>query len=479
MTVTAEGFDLNIEEVLEHWTVAHAVRELIANALDEQVLASTADPEITKDDGRRWHVRDYGRGLRQEHLTQRENPEKLEHPRLIGKFGVGLKDALAVLHRREVGIELRSRHADITIGMRPKHGFESISTLHALVDSPSDPTMVGTDAILSGATDMDVDAAKDFFLRFSGEETLDATKIGDILAVPRKRTPRIYVNGLFVAEEPGFLYSYNITALTKGLRKALNRERSNVGRTAYGERIRAILMQARSPGVVRALAEDLSGFASGHIHEELTTWQDVAIHACRALSSVDKVVFVTSSQMFSNGNLIEYASADGLRVIVVPDAVQAKLGSQVDLDGNPMRDLARYATELDESFEYDFVDPADMRTPERRIFEQTDAILQLARIGSRRRLIKEVRISETMRPDPHLAQFEGIWDHKHGRIIIKRSTLRSLVGYAATLLHEAAHVLGGAPDGSLAFEADLSTVAGKVAEPALRAMPAMGLAPEE
>jgi hypothetical protein len=28
-------FDLNIERVLEHWTVAHALREIIANALDE------------------------------------------------------------------------------------------------------------------------------------------------------------------------------------------------------------------------------------------------------------------------------------------------------------------------------------------------------------------------------------------------------------------------------------------------------------
>jgi hypothetical protein len=29
-------FDLNIERVLENWTVAHALREVIANALDEQ-----------------------------------------------------------------------------------------------------------------------------------------------------------------------------------------------------------------------------------------------------------------------------------------------------------------------------------------------------------------------------------------------------------------------------------------------------------
>ena len=47
-------FDLNIERVLENWTVAHAIRELIANALDEAALTGTAEPEIAKDPDGRW-----------------------------------------------------------------------------------------------------------------------------------------------------------------------------------------------------------------------------------------------------------------------------------------------------------------------------------------------------------------------------------------------------------------------------------------
>jgi hypothetical protein len=34
-------FDFNIERVLENWTVAHALREVIANALNEQALTGT------------------------------------------------------------------------------------------------------------------------------------------------------------------------------------------------------------------------------------------------------------------------------------------------------------------------------------------------------------------------------------------------------------------------------------------------------
>src|SRR6185436_19415717 len=82
-------FDLNVEEVLENWEIEHAVREVIANALDEQVLSNTADIQINKDSAGNWRVRDFGRGLRIEHFTLNENPEKLVAPSgVIGKFGV-------------------------------------------------------------------------------------------------------------------------------------------------------------------------------------------------------------------------------------------------------------------------------------------------------------------------------------------------------------------------------------------------------
>ncbi|MGN6793086.1 MAG: ATP-binding protein, partial [Streptosporangiaceae bacterium] len=114
-------FDLNIERVLEHWTIAHALREVIANALDEQSLTGTAEPDIFQDADGFWHVRDYGRGLRYEHLTQNENSEKLAHPdKVVGKFGVGLKDALATFDRHGVTVVMKSRHGDIATGKKAK-----------------------------------------------------------------------------------------------------------------------------------------------------------------------------------------------------------------------------------------------------------------------------------------------------------------------------------------------------------------------
>ena len=115
-------FDLNIEKVLENWTVAHAIREIIANALDEQILTGTDDIEIYRDNAGRWHIRDYGRGIKYQHLTQNENEEKQTHPHLIGKFGVGLKDALATFDRNGIGVTIDSRHGHITIGQSTNSG---------------------------------------------------------------------------------------------------------------------------------------------------------------------------------------------------------------------------------------------------------------------------------------------------------------------------------------------------------------------
>ena len=192
-------FDLNIERVLENWTVAHALREVIANALDEQALTGTAEPQILQDDEGRWHVRDWGRGLRYEHLTQNENREKLAQPdKVVGKFGVGLKDALATFDRHRIAVVIRSPHGDITTGKQAKHGFADIKTLHALITDPAEPGLTGTEFILSGRTltERQVDEAKGLFLRYSGDEELGVTPFGSVLRRTHTRAKaRIYVDG--------------------------------------------------------------------------------------------------------------------------------------------------------------------------------------------------------------------------------------------------------------------------------------------
>jgi histidine kinase/DNA gyrase B/HSP90-like ATPase len=224
-------FDLNIEKILEGWEPRHAIRELIANAMDEQALSGTTEIEVLPQGPGHWHIRDFGRGLRYDHLTQNENAEKLaQSGKVIGKFGVGLKDALATLNRHGIKIQVRSRYGDISIISAPKHGFQDVVTLHATIEEAEDPSFVGTDIRLIGVPDEEVRAAQTFFLRFMGDKTVAETAYGQILQRSVGSKARVYVTGLLVAEEEGFAFSYNITSLTAAMKRALNRERTWVAR---------------------------------------------------------------------------------------------------------------------------------------------------------------------------------------------------------------------------------------------------------
>ena len=450
-------FDLNIEEVLEDWEVYHAIREIIANAIDEQVLTNTKEIEIKRDKNC-FVIRDYGRGLRYEHLTQNENEEKISHPELvIGKFGVGLKDALATFDRHKISIVIKSKYCDITIDKSSKYGFEDVITLHAIISSPSEPDIVGTKVILDGCTEGDVEKAKSLFLKFSGEQMLEKTQYGEILK--KNSISKIYINGIKVAEEENFLFSYNITSLTGVMRKALNRERTHVGRTAYTERVKSILLSSNNEKVARLLVEDLEGYQRGTEHDEMK-YVDVAVHACKILNTSSSVVFVTPQQLQYDTMAVDNAQRDGLSIVVVPETISQKIRGVQDLSGNTIRDLELYNIEWNQSFEFRFVKPDKLTESERKIYDKTSDIFDL--IGGKPKVIKEVAISETMRRDGSGMEASGLWESNTGRLVVKRDQLKNIESYAGTLLHETAHALSGAGDVSREFELELTNIIGQI-----------------
>lgn len=464
-TEAARNFDLNIEEILEGWETKHALRELIANALDEQVLTGTRNIVITGN-GRNWHIRDFGRGLRYENLTQKENPEKLQNADLvIGKFGVGLKDALATLNRRGAHVRISSRHCVISLTEAPKQGFDDIITLQAAVSSPRNARFSGTDIELDGVSKADISAAKQFFLRFSGERVLDATQYGQILERSKGQDARIYVTGLLVAEEEKFAFSYNITSLTAQMSRALNRERTNVGRSAYSDRVKAMLLASKSERVASVLANDLTVVEKGTQHDEIN-WSDVAIHACKVLNAQKRVVFATAGELTHLRDAVDHAEGDGYRIVTIPDNVRRLLRGTKDYVGNEVRDITAYQEEWSRSFEFKFVPYERLTIAERRIFDFRDQIAQL--VGGLPACVREIKISEAMRPDLTLGgECHGLWEPRQQQIIIKRCQLESLDKFAGTLLHEVTHAQTGFEDVSREFESALTAVIGLVSEACL------------
>lgn len=449
--VAMPKFDLNIEEMLSHWEPEHALREFIANALDEQVLTQSRDIEIETQvrAGRvvGCRIRDFGRGLRAEHFTMNENLEKLDRPGVIGKFGVGLKDALATLHRRGAKIRIRSPHGVFTLVDSPKHGFDEITTLHVECAKTDDSSMVGTEVVVDGITADQVKRAKTMFLRFSGDVVLESTRHGEVLEASAGGA-RVYVNGVLAAAEPRFLFSYNITSLTPAMRKHLSRERVNIGRTVYADRVKAILVSAKTQPVTDALAAQVPLRESGDQCEEMTAWAEVREAANRAFQSRHQPVFLTQQQLEAERFLVDEARAAGKEVVVVPD-------SDLRRAGNDLTGLDDWRREYSDSFRFKFVDRKALSAAERRVFALAPTVCSWVGMAGRR---IEVRISENMRRDSPDTQ--GVWLSDENSIVLHRGVLRSPAQFAGTFLHELAHAATDAPDVSREFESQLSDYLG-------------------
>lgn len=440
-------FDLNIEQVLEHWNTVHAVREIIANALDEQILTKSRDVEIFKSNDS-WHIRDYGRGLKYEHFTQNENKEKIESPNLIGKFGVGLKDALAVFYRKGIRLEINSKFACISLVMAHKSGFDLL-TLHAKFQPPRDNTMEGTDFVIFNVEDKIIEDAKNMFLCFDERiKHLETTPYGEVLQ--KDGTPLIYINGVQVATESNFLFSYNITNLNAKIKKALNRERSNVSRMAYSDSVKNILCKCQSRAVLNLLADDLKKIALGTNKDEVN-WTDVATHATIEMGRRENVVVVTPTQL---GNMkamdSEILHNSEKTLVIIPESVITKVDKSVNT-------FDTIVNEYKESFKYSFVENSQLTNVEQSTYCKKDIVIDFLKRHDLRYDIP-IKISETICPDERGVTTNGVFTGRE--IIIKRSILSSYYKFISVLAHEFTHAQHCYDDNTRDFENDLTMMLG-------------------
>lgn len=452
-------FDLNIEKILENWDIYHAVREIISNAIDEQILSGTQDIKIYKDEMGRWHITDFGRGINYHHLTQNENEEKLNNDKLIGRFGVGLKDALATLYRNNIKVVIKSKYGIITLKESAKIGFDDIITLHANILPAEDTDMSGTDFCLEGCPDEEIEKAKSLFLIFSDNNILESTEYGDIIE-KKNSYSNIYINGVKVSEEQNFLFSYNITSLNTKLKKALNRERSNVGRTAYTDRIKSILMDCNDEKVIDMLIEDLQGFGRGIKHDELN-WQDIQMHVSSKLREKDeKTTFVSADVLEETPGLVDRMKRDGYNTVVVPNNIIEKMEdyNKGVKEKETFTTPKQYLEETRSKFKPTYIEYQDLSEQEKGIFDQTNDILEL--IGGMPDQVKELKIVDKIYETELHFETVGLWQPQEKRILVKRCQLQSLNKYAGTLLHECSHAKSGASDVSRDFEAELTRTIG-------------------
>lgn len=448
-----EFFDLNIEKVLEHWELKHALREVIANAIDEQILTESKDVQIYEKNGA-WIIRDFGRGIQSIHFTQNENKEKLQSPNLIGKFGVGLKDALAVFYRKNIEVTINSKYAHITMRMAEKAGF-GIQTLHAVFTLPLDKQMQGTEFIINGVSKCDVEEAKAMFLRFAQYNVpLEKTRYGEVYQKSGE-TANIYINGVLVATEDNFLFSYNITNISAQIKKALNRERSNVGRTAYADSVKNILKNCKNENVLLELVEDIDNIMRGTNKDE-SGWVDVASYAVKNLNKSGRVVFMTPSQRAELTNQqVEVLEQSEKKLVLIPDNVFGKVSDAI----NTFDDVFK---QYEAGFHYKFIPYNQLLEKEKKVFDKGELVLDFFR----RRMAQygdidvPIKISETIRMDTFGNVTNGCYDPAEKAVILKRDTLHSSADFFGVLAHELIHCVSGKEDNSRDFENVLTEVIG-------------------
>lgn len=422
-------FDLNIENINEHWNKSHALRELIANALDEHVLTKCDKDIIIKYDNKRKEllIKDFGRGLEAKHLKQNESNEKLGNFKIIGKFGVGLKDAIATLHRNKSYTMIKSHAGMFTFAMSNKNDFKDLFTLHAFIDESVYSVTNGTEIIINNIEPDEVNVAKNFFLLFENLKRLAVTDFGEIYDKTDDSTSKIYVNGVKVAEEERFKFHYNITNINKKIRDAMNRERNNVGRQVYSNRIVQILTRCHDQNVIDLLINDLSNKDEIDVCDEIG-YSDVLTHITKFANKTGDTVFMTKSEMEKNFEVVDNIKKEDKKIVLLPDNVCDKISKIKDNEGNNIVTMKIYNSHYNDSFEYSFVEIADLTTNEKAIYNKTNSILGYAGINGH----INIKISDNIKNDSEGRKLDYAVMQDH--IIIKRNSLTNLSNYVKTLI---------------------------------------------
>ena len=175
------------------------------------------------------------------------------------------------------------------------------------------------------------------------------------------------------------------------MRKALNRERTNVGRTTYSERVKSILKSAKSDTVKEELAEQISIRYSGEQCDEIT-WSEIAQVGIEALAKRDNnAVFVTEREMLYNPDEMERMRMEGRNIIVSNERDRGKIQTEDAVT------FTSYVQDFKDSFEFDYVEPNSLSAAERKVFDKTDSIMKM--VGWTDEEMPEILISNTLQKE--------------------------------------------------------------------------------
>lgn len=219
-----EWKDLNVSLGLcPHLSVNDALCELVMNALD---AAPTSVPEFATQGPSTVVLRDQGPGLALESFTVGRTHGD---GKVVGRFGLGLKDAVAVLMRNHARVEIASQLGSYCFEVR--QGALGTQTIHVRQREADGTGTCITVSNLQRAA-QSVDAVQALFLCWSQPELLHSSGGVDVLQSPKqsgKQRGKLFVNGVAVTPPQPLFLSYNFKTATLDQRMACDRDHNVEG----------------------------------------------------------------------------------------------------------------------------------------------------------------------------------------------------------------------------------------------------------
>ncbi|WP_411167742.1 hypothetical protein ACH36K_11360 [Clostridium sp. MB05] len=286
--------DLNIgQSYLSDWNEVLAVKELIANAIDE---TETGDKdilieEISKDT---WSITNYGNEIIPDNFLMNEGKKSIKKGK-IGKFGIGLKDAIAVLTTRNINIEIITSQYIFKPIYKSKCNLVKEVSLFIEVYA-NNRSVKGTQIILSECSKYIINKAKYNFLkyRYGHYNVIEFTEYGEVILEDSKvNNGTIYLNGMKIAKDSKLLFSYNILLEDRILKKNLIRERKNISKEVYSSSLQQIIKTIKGKVVQDKYLDRLLTSKHGSMRGELIYKETIIKTVRYALNNNFKLVFFT------------------------------------------------------------------------------------------------------------------------------------------------------------------------------------------
>lgn len=442
-------FDLNIQNILHDWSVSDAIREIIANAIDEANLTATQSPKVDYNEVNKvLTISDFGRGIRIENFSQNENNEKTNSKQMIGKFGIGLKDSIAVLFNSGKNVIFTSAFGHFCPILANKSGIdEQIRTIH-IQYNPENKIAIGTTVTIENCSKDEYLKALDNFLIFAPPKSIFKCEIGEIF-IKNDISSEIFLNGMKISNDDDFLFSYNITNPDSKLKASINRERKSLSRSIYSNSIIKLLSKA----IENKTNPDLATWISDYILKNCTNtknneWSYVAIKKL-VVSKTSQKILLASRNGQINPSFETYARDNGYAITWIDETDYSSFLSDKEVNSCTLDD---WGQKFISNYEGKVIDINDLEEFEKSNWLWAKDKLEL--ISQKWPEFKYV-----------YSKFKLLIIDKHpnalgitsmNKIEIVRMVLKNKRVLFNTLIHEYCHAISNAPDASIRFEATLT-----------------------